>query len=504
MIMPENANIGEMYDSFDSRLREIAIREGEASFAMYRGLEHEDLNKIESEMAALWKEPDTEAIAGSDSADPALQRPLFLVRQGVLRNKVEGREEIFTAKNECNQMIVDFKPEVDGEPISRSDLGELMRWDNDASKRKRAASAYVVLEENLHDKVLDLIKMRNSAATELGFESFPHMAFQLNELDLDEVRGQLTSLLEQGAAGFRETVDRHRTMPEMTPDSMLSSDLPFLHDNYLPNLPKDRFPSDKLLDALKVAYRSVGIDLDALPIETVIQDIPAGGFCFTMDPGKDVRILANPRDGQMWYQILFHEFGHALQGSVTKGDGHYLVAFGDPGFFWEGIAVLFEKLSLRKKFLEDYAGDEAEIDNFMEGVRNRLAYRIRRLAIAALFEYSLYLDPAPYDELRSRLAGMLRGHLFVEPAIDPPTFTHDIFHITHPCYIQNYVLAEMVAAQLLEASDSGTDDPWTPAFAGRVIDDLLVPGGMMTWREKIEKFTGMPLSPDALLRHVYP
>jgi oligoendopeptidase F len=55
---------------------------------------------------------------------------------------------------------------------------------------------------------------------------------------------------------------------------------------------------------------------------------------------------------------------------------------------------------------------------------------------------------------------MTREYLLVEPAYDPPTFTHDIFHITHPCYIQNYVLAEMLTNQLLEASGSKSDDPW--------------------------------------------
>jgi peptidyl-dipeptidase A len=502
--MTDDKKTKDMLDRFDSRFREIALREGEASFSMYRGLEHEDLNKIEAELSAIWSEPETLAIADAQSSDPALARPLELVGLGVLRNKVEGRQEIFTAKNECNQMIVDFKPEVDGQQISRSDLNELMRWEKDAGKRKRAAAAFVPLEETLHDKVLSLIETRNAAARELGFRSYPHLAFHLNELDLDEVRRQLESLMKKGADGFRATLDEYRDRPEMTSAGLLSSDLAFMHDNYLPNLPRERFQSDKLIDALKTAYRRVGIDLDSLPIETVIQDIPAGGFCFTMDPGRDVRILANPRDGQTWYQVLFHEYGHAVQGSMSRGDGHYLVALGDPGFFWEGIAVLFEKIALRKSFLGDYAEDAKEIDDFMVGVRERLAYRVRRLALSALFEYSLYLDPAPYGKLRSRLGDMLREHIFVEPAVDPPTFTHDIFHITHPCYIQNYVLAEMLASQALDASDSATDDPWTPAFAGRVVDEMLVPGAMVTWREKIEKFTGKPLGSDALVAHLYP
>jgi len=501
--MTENPTVKSRLDEFDSKVRELAIRENEAAFAMYRGLEHEDLNKIEAESAALWREDGTVELGEAAPPSPEFERPLFIIQNGILRNKVEGIEEIFTAKNECNKIVVEFKPELDGEEISRSDLGELMRWDPDAAKRQRAAAVYRPLEEKLHEKVLNLINLRNTAAKDLGFPSFAHLAFQLNELDLGEVTSQLESFLEKGADGFKATLDKYKDRDEVTPGGLLSSDLSFLHDNFLPNIPTEKFPKDKMLEVLTGEYGSVGINLDELPIKTVIQDIPAGGFCFSFDPGKDVRILANPRDGQMWYQVLFHEFGHAVQGSFAKGDGHYLVALSDPGFFWESIAVLFEKLALRKRFLKNYA-DDAQIENFMEGALGRLSHRIRGLAAGSLFEYSLYLEPAPYEELCQRRADMFRRHLFVEPAVEPPTFTHDIFHITHPCYLQNYVLAELVAAQLLEASDSSNGDPWTEKFTKRVVDDLLVPGGMVSWREKIEKFTGKPLSPDALLRELYP
>jgi len=491
----------ERFDQFDSRFRELAIRESEALFAMYRGLEHEDLDKIEAETSALWREPETRKLAKGKPRSSELRRPVFLLKLGALRNEVEGIEDIYKAKNLCNRMLVEFKPEVDGRPISRSDLGELLKWDKDAARRRRASGAFVPLEKELHEKVLDLIDRRNRAAKDLGFESFPHLAFELNELDLDEVKKQLGDLLEQGADSFEEVLMEQKDQPGMTPGGLLSSDLSFLHENFLPNLPREKFPEERLLGALRKEYLAVGIDLEKLPIQTVIRDIPAGGFCFTFDPGKDVRILANPRDGQSWYQVLFHEYGHAVQGSVSKGDGHYLVALGDPGFFWEAIAVLFEKLAMRKKFLAGYVDDEGEIERFLDGARKRLAFRIRSLAMDALFEYMLYLDPAPYEELQKRRAAMIREYYLVEPAVDPPPFTTNIFHITHPCYIQNYVLAEMAAAHLLEASQGG--DPWTPDLAKRIIDELLVPGAMMTWQEKIRRFSGKDLSPEALVRQLY-
>ena len=493
--------ITEKLNDFDSRFRLLAIRQNEASWSMYRGQDHEDLDAIDTEMSAMWSEPDILELAEIE-APPDLERQLFLIRQGVLRNKVEGIEEIFKLRNECEKMLVDFKPELDREPISRTDLGEVARWEKDPARRQRTSKVFEPLEELLHNKVLQLIEKRNEAAKGLGYKSYPHLAFFLNELDLDEIIKQLEYLLENGAESFRAILDEYKDRPEMTRDGLLSTDLPFMHENYLGNLPNELFPKEKLIDALKVEYRSVGIDIDQLPIETVIQDIPAGGFCFTFDPGRDTRILANPRDGQMWYQILFHEFGHAVQGSTAKGDGGYLVALSDPGFFWEGIAVLFEKLAMRDNFLTKYVDDSDTIGNFRHGAKARLAYRIRRLSLAALFEYSLYLDPAPYEELRRRLAEMLRSNMLVEPANDPPTFTHDIFHITHPCYIQNYVLAEMMAYHLLDASASSSGDPWTVEFAEKIVRDLLIPGGLVKWKDKINGFTGKPVGPEAMLRHL--
>ena len=61
----------------------------------------------------------------------------------------------------------------------------------------------------------------------------------------------------------------------------------------------------------------------------------------------------------------------------------------------------------------------------------------------------------------------------------------------------------MIAAQLLESSATKNGDAWEGGFAQRVINELLVPGAMKTWREKIEDFTGKPLSPDALVNGLF-
>ena len=164
--------------------------------------------------------------------------------------------------------------------------------------------------------------------------------------------------------------------------------------------------------------------------------------------------------------------------------------------FWEGIAVLFEKASLREEFLKNYVEPDA-IAKFDDGVKKRLAYRIRRLSYEALFEYSIYLEPGTYEELTKRRADWFRKYFFVEPAIDPPTWTHDIFHITHPCYIQNYVLAEIMAFHLLKGSTG-----WSVDFSAKIIDKLLVPGGIKMWKDKIVDFSGSPITPDALMKAI--
>ena len=67
--MADPQSIKLQLDQFDSRLKELAIREGTASFDMYRGLEHEDLNKIEAEISALWKEQTTQKLAATHVVD---------------------------------------------------------------------------------------------------------------------------------------------------------------------------------------------------------------------------------------------------------------------------------------------------------------------------------------------------------------------------------------------------------------------------------------------------
>src|SRR5207249_11850257 len=110
-------------------------------------------------------------------------------------------------------------------------------------------------------------------------------------------------------------------------------------------------------------YRGIGLPID-LVIEKSGNDFaPRKGknphaFCtdITRD-GTDVRVLANVVPGEYWTATMLHEFGHSVYSSINipaklpyvlRTESHILTT--------EGVAMMFEKLSKRRAWLEATGG----------------------------------------------------------------------------------------------------------------------------------------------------
>lgn len=241
-----------------------------------------------------------------------------------------------------------------------------------------------------------------------------------------------------------------------------------------------------------------GMPLDGLPIKVVEQDIPFGGLTMVMELGIDVRILVNPSDGSNWYETMFHEFGHALHGSLLDSES-VIVAHGDPGFFWEGVACVMQEIWRRPSLIAKIAkvpmGD-AEEDLRLHRAKECLGMANRVAGI--LFELSLYESTdGDLDERYSRFYRDIAG-VEAPPA---PVWAADTFNISHPVYLQNYMLSELMASQITASYVARTGSLEDPGFLPFVVETLIKPGGRIPWQEKLAAACGNDkLDPEPLLK----
>jgi hypothetical protein len=259
-----------------------------------------------------------------------------------------------------------------------------------------------------------------------------------------------------------------------------------------------RFPKAGILDCFRRILKEAGGDLNSLPIQLFEKDIPYGGLCVPIEMGKDVRILANPRDGLHWYDALFHEFGHAIHACCIDTESH-VVTSGDPSFFWEGMAGLFGRIVYEPSFLKNEFGlTSLEIDRMLQTAKiNRISW-FRNIPVLCLLEWAAYRGEPDPDQLQRDLIKEYRG--YESPMVSG--WAGNTLFTTHPLYHQNYILMDVMALHTIEACREKLGAFPSPDLFDFVVDRYVRPGGWTPWREKIISATGKPLSADALGRYL--
>mgnify|MGYP000848163112 CR=1 len=484
-----------MLDSIDARLEEIGARSSLAHFNRLTGTPHEDLEALNRESAAIMLNAeyrDTIESWRSRSLPPRLLRRLDLFHRAFRSARIDNNPGLFALANRIEEKIIRFQPELDGVKLSRSDLGKVLETEPDRARRERAYRANKALGELIEQDVLELFAYRNDLAKELGAATYVDLGLELADLKESE----LDTLFDQVRLATEDLWND--TLSDIARKLGISSPAPWDFSYYihsvLPSPPSSKFPKSGIIPTFRKWLARCGGDLGKLPIEVIEQDIPYGGLCVPIRMGRDIRILTNPRDGLSWYNILFHEFGHGIHASLIDTSSH-LVAGGDPSFFWEGIAGVFQWITDMPAFLQDEFGmTDREIADVVRQnrVRNILGYR--NIAVACRLEWAIYRrtpDPRKY------LEDLLRDTIGIEPP-ERPSWAGDTLYTTHPLYHQNYLLMDVMATQTIDAVRRSFGTYPAPGMFDFVVDHYVREGGWKPWRDKIAEATGSPLTAQAL------
>ena len=228
-------------------------------------------------------------------------------------------------------------------------------------------------------------------------------------------------------------------------------------------LPTTFFPADRLIADVKSFLAEFGLDIDALPITLTTRDVPFGGLCYTVRIPDDIRILANPHDGYPYFRTLLHEFGHALHAAFNRQEFYSLKY--EAGLFNEAMAETLAYFSHSTKWLCQHTElDHEKIAVYQQGSQFRRLLRLRTLMAQARFEIEAYQNPSQDLEL---LHARLESRYLHVPLNLTPRWAASSFPTTHPVYRQNYVLAEIIAAQTQAVLLSHFGDFWqaNPACA---------------------------------------
>lgn len=493
--------------------------------------EHEQASaKLDAQIRVLFsKREPCEFLRGieksGDIHDPSLARQLKLLVNAYRAHQIPPAtiERMVAIEKSLESRFNNFRALLGGERVSDNHIRQLLHRSEDVSERRAAWEASKQISAEVVADLIELVKIRNAAARDLGFANYYSMALTLDELDEDE----LFELLDDLDRGTRPLFDRYRaeldarlskrfgiSPREVRPWHM--SD-PFFQEAPAAEVDLDPFFSERPLEELSATYfRSIGLEIEDLLKRADLYEKPGKSqhaFCLQVDRDGDIRVLCNLRPNEQWMSTLLHELGHGVYDKHVDLELPYLLRTASHTLTTEASAMLFGRLSKNAEWLHRYAGlDRAQAtkagQKFGRAIREQLLVQTRWCLVMCHMERALYRDP---DQDLDTLWWDLVERFQKVPRPDgrrAPDWASKIHFSVAPVYYQNYMLGEIMASQLqshiLSRVLGGGGDAWeryvsSPKVGQFLIVSLFRSGKALDWRGTIRQATGAPLRTDAFV-----
>ncbi len=480
-------------DGLESRLEEVSRAYADAQWRRhFRRTGDDELARLEASRALLLLDDQMRDILqrwASGSRDPLLARRMTLLLRGFGWAEIESQPQVYRLRNRIDRSIVGFRPQIAGASMTRVERSEILRRERDRERRRDAWLAMGPLAARIEPDLRRLMRLRQGLARELGYDSFVSWALDKVGLSLQWVEAFLGELLRLTAAPYGAWL-REVTQRLALPDGLRPWDLTYAANEGM-RVPEAAFPRDGLLPAVQSAAEGLGLGQAAAGVRVDVADIPYAALCYAVRPPDDVRILLSPRDGRAHYDILFHEFGHALHWRCLRPMTPILQRESPP--FSEAMACLWERLVSEPDWLMEREGVEPDhVAHYRLRWVERTIYRLRALIAQATFEYRAY------QALDSDLLTLFRdtySECLEVPFDQAPGWADNPFWTSHPVYVQNYVIGEAVASQALAALKRRFGRLiGKPQVGAWLVEHFYAPGASLPWPDKLVRATGATLS----------
>jgi peptidyl-dipeptidase A len=489
-----------------------------ADFDRYAELNVEFL-KIYSDAGAFkklktWREEDS-------ITDPVDRRQLDLLYRAFLSNQLPSRliERITRLSSEITNKFNVYRATVDGETLTGNQVRRVLRESTDSARLERVWKADKGVGLVVRDDLLELVRLRNEAATTLGFDNFYTMSLSLDEQDETDIVDLFDGLEEQTSRSFREMkakvdgvlCERYGlSTDELRPwhyQDPYFQEAPHVHDLHLDTY----YENEDILTLVSGFFKGIGLEVGDILERSDLYEKPGKeqhAYCMDIDRKGDIRILANIRSDEAWTGTMLHELGHAVYDRHIDPSLPFVLRQHAHVFTTEAIAMLFGRLSKDADWIQRTIGiPDRERASIAPAVRKhqKLAQLVftRWCQVMVRFERALYRDPG--QDLNTLWWELVeRNQMVTAPdGRNEPDWAAKIHIVTAPVYYHNYMLGELLASQLdhfIQRHVLGSGDERLPMSDRSEVGEYLKEsvfrfGRRFHWDRMIREATGEPLDP---------
>jgi peptidyl-dipeptidase A len=479
------------------------------------------LKKFHSDKGRFAKIEELRKLAG---LAPLVSRSLTAAWLAFKGNQLSGEmlEKLVKTSTEIEQTFNTFRAELDGKKLSNNELLELLEKEKKTPRRQAIWGALKQVGGAVGPKLVELARLRNEAARELGYPNYWEMQVRLQEHDPARLLAIFAELEEQTREPFAkmkaeldaDVAKRLRVKPaELMP---WHYDNPFFQEappSSAVNLDEfyEKKAKEEIAEIAVRFYGDIGLDIRDIVERSDLYEREGKdqhAFCISIDRSGDVRTLLNIKPREQWMGTMLHEQGHAIYDKLTDRALPFNLREMAHIFTTEAVAMLFGALSKNPAWLVAYAGADPERVSGVEAAiyeqrrREQLLFA-RWTMVMLFFEKDLYENP---DQDLNRLwwdhverLQMLKR----PPERNAPDWASKPHFTIAPVYYHNYQLGELYAAQLRHklAQLSGHEGPtrslsWTGRadFGEFLTREVFRPGRSVPWPEFVAQTTGEPLN----------
>ncbi|MDO8608418.1 MAG: M2 family metallopeptidase [Phaeospirillum sp.] len=483
-----------------------------------------ELGETEKTLKIIFSNPDEFAQLkqwqAAGVADPLIERQIDLLVKSYTPNQLDEKTigDLVERQTEIEMIYNNFRAELDGKKQTNNDLKEILKTEKNSNRRKEVWESTKQIAPLVADKVRELAKKRNAAAVKLGFPNHFAMSFKMQELDsvwLFDMFGHLKNASEKTfskkiGALHERLAKRYGIKPEEIQPWHYED--PFAQQAPPPET-VDLDPWLKNVDILKVCrefYSGMDLDIsDVLERSDLFekQGKSQHAFCITMDRGRDVRVLANIRPNNYWASTMLHELGHAAYSKNIDPKIPYFMRDEAHIFATEAIAMLMERMMHHPHWLKAMLGiPEKQMapmeKDLWEGLSLDKLIIARWVMVVTSFEKALYSNPD--QDLNGLWWKLVKEFQLLDKpeGRDYPDWAAKIHIASAPVYYQNYLLGELMAAQIANTLEKeALSKPLSEVSflnadkIGKILKERMFKmGSMWHWKKLVPHVTGEELS----------
>lgn len=454
--------------------------------------------------------------------DSLLARQLILLYNQYAKNQIDMSlmKQIVELQAKIANIFNNFRGKINGKEVSDNEIADILRKENNSTKRRLAWEASKQVGKAVAPMVIELVKLRNQAAKQLGYENYYVMSLQTDEQSVDEVIEIFDKLKQLTDEPFKKMKNELDVSLAKRFKIKLNDLMPWHYANPFfqevseyGEVDLDKYVKGKNIEQIsRNFFAGIGLSVDDILSRSDLY--PRKGkyqhaFCNDIDRSGDVRIMCNLTDNLYWLETQLHELGHAVYSKYVKKDLPFLIRTDAHTLLTEAIAQIMGRQAYNVDWLETMVGiDKREKSTLQKALKDNK--RISMLAfsrwsqVMVRFERELYRNPD--QDLNKLWWDLVEEYQFVRRSENrnEPDWAAKIHIAQYPCYYHNYLLGELAASQILNSiiKKALNQEVFTEvSFASKLEvgeflkSEIFERGAVYYWNDLLKIATGETLTP---------